>query len=214
MALKANRPGVRNSVQKTENGGNQTMTNNEAVETQEQVQEQVQTQAPAVQNTQAPAVSNNPNQMASVNAGILDNIDDLNVGGNYVTMDGSEFLYKASEETAPTIDAVITYGKRFYQWYDEDNQKYHNSDTKLDDRYKMKFEIRWFEEVDGEPQEHIMTLPTSSAMSFINYVKALAKQGIGVGQVVTQMSISRQHNKELNIRYSRTEFENVGNATA
>lgn len=209
MALKANRPGTR---QQTVNGGNQMA--NEQVQEQSTVavEETAPATTPAVQNTQAPAVNNNPNQMADINAGILDNIDDLNIGGNYVTMDGSEFLYKASEETAPTIDAVITYGKRFYQWYDEDNQKYHNSDTKLDDRYKMKFEIRWFEEVDGEPQEHIMTLPTSSAMSFINYVKGLAKQGIGVGQVVTRMSISRQHNKELNIRYSRTEFENVGSA--
>lgn len=148
--------------------------------------------------------------MTDMNAGILDNIDDMDIGGNYVTMDGSEFLYKAAQETAPTIDAVITYGKRFYQWYDEENQQYHNSDTKLDDRYKLKFEVRWNEDVDGESQEHIMSLPTASAMNFISYVKALSKKGFGVGQVVTRFSISRQHNKDLNIRYSRTEFEMVG----
>lgn len=165
-------------------------------------------QSPA-SNAQPPA-NVRGNIIADMNDGILDNIDGMEIGGNYVTMDGSEFLFKASNETAKEIDIVVTYGKRFYQWFDEDNQQYHNSDSKLDDRYKMKFEIRWEEEVDGEPTEFIMTLPTSSAMNFINYVKTLAQQGLRINQVVTRLSISRQVAKSDNkIRYSRTEFEKV-----
>lgn len=171
-------------------------------------QQQQTASTPAVQNN-AVATSGG-NAMADMNAGILDNIDDMNIGGNYVTMDGSVFLYKAADETAESIEAQIVYGKRYYQWYDEENQRYNDSDTKLDDRYKLKFEIRWMEDVEGEMQEHTMSLPTASAMNFINYVKGLTKQGLGVGQVITKFTISRQQNKDQGIRYSRTEFENLG----
>jgi hypothetical protein len=204
MALKAKRPSANSQVE----GNNEALQN-------EQEQTQTQASVPATRKPSAPPASSNKNSaLADLNAGILDNIDDLGSGGNYVTMDGSEFLYKASNESAPEIEAIITYGKRFYQWYDEDNSQYHNSDTKLDDRYKMKFEIRWYEEVDEEAVEHIMTLPTASAMRFIDYVRDLAKnKGLGVGQVVTKMTISRQQRKDSKDRYSRTEFEMVSLAT-
>lgn len=151
------------------------------------------------------------NAMVDLNAGVLDNIDDINIGGNYVTVDGTQFLYKATNETADTIDIVVSYGKRFYQWYDEENETHHNSDTKLDDRYKLKFEIRWFEqgEDDEEPKEYIMTLSTTSALNFIEYVKTLSRQGLAVNQVVTRMSISRQVSRDGKNRYSRVEFEAV-----
>jgi hypothetical protein len=89
---------------------------------------------------------------------------------------------------------------------------FHNSDTKLDNRYKLKFEIKWDEEEDGDVKEYTMSLSTTSAIQFINYVQGLAKQGIGVGQVVTKMTISRQKRQGSNDRYSRAEFENVGSA--
>ena len=167
--------------------------------------------APAVRTAAAPVASAKPGELQNLNAGVLDNIDDLDVGGNYVSIDGSEFLYKDSNETAKEIDMVVSYGKRFYQWYDEPNEKYHNSDTKIDDRYKFKFEIRWFEEnEDGEPVEYTMSLPTASAISFTNYLKALAKQGKAINQVVTRMTLSRQVSRDGNNRYSRVEFENAG----
>lgn len=202
MGLKANRSKVQQTAGDT------------AVEN-EQVQEQAPvTNTPAVRKTTAPATNKGNAALQDLNAGILDNIEDIGSGGNYVTMDGSNFLYKASQEQASEIEAVITYGKRFYQWYDEENERYNNSDTKLDDRYKLKFEIRWFEEVEEEPIEHIMSLPTASSMRFIDYVRDLAKnKGVGVGQVVTKMTVSRQKRQGSNDRYSRTEFEMVGMAT-
>lgn len=174
-----------------------------------------QPNTPATRTAGTPAVPANRggNVMADMNAGILENIDDMNIGGNYVTMDGSEFLYKNTQETAKEIDIVVSYGKRFYQWFDEANNQYHNSETKLDDRYKMKFEIRWLEQgEDGdEPTEYTMTLPTASAMNFVNYVKSLATNGYRINQVITRLSISRQvAQSDSKIRYSRTEFENVG----
>lgn len=203
MALKANRNGNAGakSNQQAVNGGNQVEENN---------QEQTQTTTTPATTNQAnkPAV-NNPNQMAIVNDGILDNIEDMNIGGSYVTVDGSEFLFKATDERVNELDIVVSYGKRFYQYYDEAEGQYHNADTKLDDRYKLKFEIRW---VDEEGTEHIMTLPTSSAMNFITYVKQLAQQGFSVGAVVTRLTVSRQQSQDGKYRYSRVEFENAGNA--
>jgi len=152
-----------------------------------------------------------PNELAQMNAGVLEGIDDLGVGGNYVTVDGTQFLYKSSNTLVDYIDIVVSYGKRFYQWVDEsgENKVFHNSDTKLDDRYKLKFEIRWFEqgEDDEEPTEYIQTLSTTSAMNFIDYIKKLAQAGYGVGQVITRMTVSRQTSKDGKNRYSRVEFE-------
>lgn len=213
MGLKANRgrqpkapQGGNNVAQSQEQAPTVTANGGVHDQTPETPANNVPAQAP---QAQAPARSGG-NQIADVNAGVLDNVDDMDIGGNYVTMDGSEFLYKNSNETATEIDIVVTYGKRFYQWYDEDNQQYHNSDQKLDDRYKMKFEIRWQEDEDGEATEYIMTLPTASAMNFVSYVKGLAKNGLRINQVMTRLTISRQKSQDGQFRFSRTEFENLG----
>lgn len=166
-------------------------------------------QPPSVPQSNTPArVSGTA--IADMNAGVLDNIEDLSMGGNYVTVDGSDFLYKDTSETAKEIDIVVSYGKRFYQWFDEENQQHHNSDTKLDNRYRLKFEIKWFEDRDGEPVEYTLTLATTSAISFINYIQELTKQGLRVNQVVTRMTISRQTRQGSNDRYSRVEFQTLG----
>jgi hypothetical protein len=211
MALRANRGGAPKAQTTSVPAGNVDQHANQ--QTVQNGGNHMTNQTPAPRNQSAtPAVNNNPNQMAVMNAGILDNIDDITGGGNYVSIDGTNFLYKASNETATEIIMVVSFGKRFYQWFDEDNNKYNNSDTKLDDRYKLKFEIRWFEEgEEGEPTEYIMTLPTASAMNFIDYVKAQAKAGFAINQIYTKMTISRQENRnDKKIRYSRVEFENVG----
>jgi hypothetical protein len=178
-------------------------------------------QAP-VQN--APAVRQQANVAAApegsienLNAGILDNIDGLGNGGNFVTMDGSEFLYKATDERLKEIDLIVNYGKRYYQWVEEDGESkiFHNSDAKLDDRYKFKFEIHWEEEPEeGQIKEMQFHMPTASAMRFVDYVKELAKNGFGIGQVVTRLSISRQIQKNSQNRYSRAEFTMVGTVDA
>lgn len=219
MALRARRPGTQatetNTTVSTPAVEN-TAPQQTAVQGDETVaQQQENTHVPAQRQTSAPAVATG-NQIADLNAGILENVEDLTGGGNYVTVDGTEFLYKDSNETAPEIEIVVSGGKRFYQWVDEtdpENKQYHNSDTKLDNRYKLKFELRWFEETEeGDATEYIMSLSTTSAIQFISYVQALAKQGKGVGQVVTKMTISRQTSKDGKNRFSRVEFENVGDA--
>lgn len=204
MALKATRRGV----------GSANNTGSVAPEGLEQEQTETTTSLARTERSQRAVASPSTRapKASEVNAGILDNIDDMDTGGNYVTIDGSEFLYKATQETAREIDCVIHYGKRFYQWYDEANNQYHNSDTKLDDRYRLKFEIRWNEGgEDDEVVEHIMTLPTASAMRFIDYVNKLARESVAINEIVTRMSISRQVNtKDKSIRYSRVEFKNMG----
>jgi hypothetical protein len=147
-----------------------------------------------------------------MNAGVLENIDGMGNTGNFVSVDGSDFLYKGTNTTATNIDIVVSYGKRFYQWVDETNpdaKVFNNSDTKLNDNYKLKFEVRWLEqgeEEGDEPVEYTISLSTTSAMQFIDYVKNLLKAGLGVSQVWTRMTISRHENK-VKDRYSRVDFE-------
>jgi len=216
--LSARRPGASAGTAPQGTAGSNALKEDvNAQDTQEQVQahvqeqanEQVQQSAPAVRNN-APAVSGNAT--ADLNMGILENIEDMSGGGNYVTVDGSDFLYKDSNGTTPEIELVVTYGKRYYQWVDEsdpENKVYHDSDTKLDNRYKLKFEIKWIEEVDGEPKEYTLSLSTTSAIQFVNYVQSLAKQGLGVGNVITKATISRHQRKGSNDRYSRVDFQFV-----
>ena len=170
--------------------------------------------APVKQPTAPVHVSAAGAVMQDLNAGILDNIDGMGNTGNYVSMDGSEFLYKSTEARVNYIDLIVNYGKRYYQFVDDsdpDNKVFNNSDTKLADRYKLKFEIHWEEEVtEGEVIEPEFHLPTASAMRFIDYVKELAKAGYGIGQVVTRMTISRQVQKNSTNRYSRAEFTMLG----
>lgn len=132
--------------------------------------------------------------------------------GNFVTIDGTNFLYKASNETVPYIDMVIGYGKRFYQYVDEtdpNNKKFYNADTKLDQNYKLKFELKWQEEREEgeEPTEFTTTLSTTSTMNFMEYFKGLSKLGFAVNAVGTRMTGSRQVSKDGKNRYSRVEFE-------
>jgi hypothetical protein len=161
-----------------------------------------------VQNPVSPPANINV-AVVDLNAGILDNVDNLG-GGNFVTVDGTDFLYKATNETAKELSIIVSYGKRFYQFFDEGNNQYYDADTKLDDRYKLKFLLKWFEDIDGEAVEYTMTLSTTSAIQFINYVKELAKSGIGVGQVVTKCFITRETSNDGKQRYSRVNFECLG----
>lgn len=166
-----------------------------------------QTNLPAPRQTTAVAT---PGSMQDLNAGILEGIDDLG-GGNYVTIDGQALLYKTNNQSVDNADIVVKFGKRFYQWVDEsgENKVFHNSDTKLDDRYKLKFEIKWDEQEseDDDLIEYTMTLSTTSTMNFLQYVKDLSKKGLGVGQVVTRITVSRQTSRDGKNRFSRAEFE-------
>lgn len=166
--------------------------------------------------TKTPAVAGGTTKaILEMNQGVLDFGDDVNFGGNWVAMDGTNFLYKASGEETPTIDVVITRGERYYQWVDESDQEnkvYHKAPYKVDDRYSERIDITW-EEVNnetGDMEEFTMSLPTSSAISFKNYVKMLStKHGKGVNAVVTRLSISRQTRRGSTDRYSRCEFSVV-----
>jgi hypothetical protein len=167
--------------------------------------------APAAQGSTAVGKPVSASEVSNLNAGILEGVDDLGGSGNYVTVDGTNFLYKSTNETPEYIDLVVAYGKRFYQWVDESNPErkvFNNSDAKLDDRYKLKFEIKWFEDrEEAEATEFTQTLSTTSAMNFIDYLKKLAAGGLGVGQVVTRLSVSRQQSRDGKNRYSRVEME-------
>lgn len=202
MALRANKPAV-----------NAPQVNTEVAE-QEEVQQAAPVQeptapvnTPAVRQSAAPAVAGS---MQDLNAGILEGIDDMG-GGNYVSLDANQFLYKASNTSVDNVDMVVKFGKRFYQWVDEsgENKVYNNSDTKLDDRYKLKFELRWDEQEDEESEgtEYTMSLSTTSALNFISYVKSLAAAGKSVAQVITRMTTSRQKSRDGKNTYFRVEFE-------
>ena len=168
---------------------------------------------PVVQGSGAVAV---PGTVQDLNAGILDNIEGMGNTGNFVTMDGSDFLFKADNTVTQSIELVVTYGKRYYQWVEElpgGVNIYHDSDVKLDDRYKLRFKMHWLEdgaEAGDEPIEMQFHLPTASAMRFIDYVGQLAKAGFGIGSVVTQATISRQIQNGTTNRYSRAEFTMIG----
>lgn len=201
MALRARRPGATA-------GATQTEVNTEVQTTQEPA---TQAAPPATRQASAPPASvGKVSQVAEMNAGILEGFEDLSGGGNYVTVDGTDFLYKDSNETASELEIIVAAGKRYYQWVDEsdpENKVFHDSPTKLDNRYKLKVEIRWFEEQDGgENVEYIMNLSTTSSIQFINYVQDLAKKGKGVGSVVSKMTISRHQRKGSTDRYSRVDF--------
>jgi hypothetical protein len=218
MALRARRPGATAGASQTE-GTTQAQEQDEAPATQQTSVPagNVDQHVPATRQPSAPPASTGQiSKVAEVNAGVLEGFEDLSGGGNYVTVDGTEFLYKDTNETAKEIEMVISAGKRYYQWVDEsdpDNKVFHDSPTKLDNRYRLKAEIRWFEEnEEGEQTEYILNMGTTSAIQFINYVQALAKQGKGVGSVVTKATISRQQRKGTTDRYSRVDFTMLGDA--
>lgn len=200
MVLKANKAVGNSAAQREE--VNPEVNGNEGDDTP---------QTPAVRTSSAPAVAkgNGNAALQNLNADILEGIDDLG-GGNFVSVDGTNFLYKSANEEVDHIDIMVHYGKRFYQWVDEsgENKVFHNSDTKLDDRYKLKFELRWNEERnEGELVEFTISLSTTSALNFIDYIKKLATAGYGIGHVATRMTISRQESRDKKNRFSRVEFE-------
>lgn len=211
MGLRATKPGATT----TTGAGASAPANPAPVSAPAQTTEAPASTAVATRPAQsvAPSAGNVAGAVSNLNAGILDNIDGLGNAGNYVTMDGTNFLYKATEAYTDHIDIIVKYGKRYYQWVEENGESkiFHDSDSKLDDRYKLKFEIHWDEETEeGEVSEAQFHMPTASAMRFIDYVKELAKQGYGIGAVVTRMTISRQVQKGSTNRYSRAEFTMVG----
>ena len=222
MALRANRPNPNGTGTGATTGA--TTGAPASTEAGTQVPQGNTTPAPIV-NTNVPATtvgaqvgapltgSNMSAQISNLNSDILGNIDGMGNAGNFVSMDGSEFFYKSLDLRVPSIDLIITSGKRYYQWVEEigDSKTFHDSDTKLNDFYKLKFEIHWEEEVtEGDITEPQFHMPTASAMRFIDYVKALAQSGYGVGNVVTRMTVSRQVQKNSTNRYSRAEFTMVG----
>lgn len=152
-------------------------------------------------------------QISNLNGNVLENIDGLGNAGNFVSMDGSEFFYKSADTRVSFIDLIVKSGKRYYQWVEEngDQKTFHDSEAKLNDLYKLKFEIHWEEEaIEGEITEPQFHMPTASSMRFIDYVKELAKAGYGIGNVVTRLTISRQVQKNSTNRYSRAEFTMIG----
>jgi hypothetical protein len=204
MGIKANRPTA--GVQAQQVAQDQTA----ASEATPQVRANVAPPAVTPQASAPAVASGGGSQMAQLNAGILEGIDD--VGGNYVSLDANQFLYKVSNTLVDFVDLIVKGGKRFYQWVDEsgENKVYHNADTKLDDRYKYKFEIRWDEAEDeeSEPTEYTMSLSTTSALNFTNvYVKKLATAGYAVNQVITRMTTSKQRSRDGKNSFFRVEFE-------
>ena len=190
-------------------------------------QQQPQYQAPNTQNAVAARETGavaRPSDVADLNAGILEGLSGIGES-NRVGMDGSDFEYKdGTNRRARELNVVITYGRKLYQYWDDNNTLCESTDGKVSvdgivcatcqfkrsKECKFKFEIRWLEpdEETEEPKELIFTLPTVSAIEFVNYVKALAKEGLGVGQVVTRMRIERRQ-KDVN-KYSAVVFENAG----
>lgn len=179
-----------------------------------------QPQAP-VTNTLSvvkPSLPVKPGSSAEMNAGVLDNIDDVDDMGCFIKVDGESFVIPDGSDNGlrtREIQSIISYGKKFYQWVDEtdpENKVFHNEDIKLNENYKMKFELRFMldlsaEDTEGEPKEFTLTLSPTSAFNFISYFQKLKKLGFGVGNVVTRFTISRQTRTGTKDKYSRVEFE-------
>ena len=205
MALKANRIAPQGTI---------TV---EAQVVQEAVIQEVKpaaTSAVVTTQTAKPLAPITPGGVVDMNKDIFENIDGLDFVGNFVGMDGESFVYRGTnpERRVRNITCYVSGGKRFYQWVDESDpasKQFHSSDTKVDDRYKLRFDVKWNEQAseDEEPKEYTMTLPTSSAMNFINFLKDLSKKGYGIGQILLRMSISRQTQQGTTNKYSRCEFE-------
>ncbi len=177
------------------------------------------------------------NQTAVTTQGKTSDITELNpyleglegIGeSNRVGIDGTEFEFKQSESRVKELNIVVSTGRKVFQYWDENKTLCQSFDGKVSTDQlvcatcdhkkskdcKFKFEIRWLSlnEETEEPEEFIMTLPTVSAINFVNYIKKLAKEkGLGVHEVVTNMKIERRVNTSNNSKYSVVNFENVGN---
>jgi pullulanase/glycogen debranching enzyme len=146
---------------------------------------------------------------------VLEGFDEWN-GGNFVTVDGSDFYIKSTETRVRELNIIISYARQYFRWFDRDNNKWHESPTKVDNRYSLAAEIKWFDWVDGEeePKEFQLTLATTSVIQFREYVQKLRDQGTRVNSVWTRLGIDRleridPETKEKQ-RYSRVNFTNAG----
>lgn len=200
MALKAVKRTGEDSTQPIENGGVHMETNN----------------TPVTQGANAlqPAADNaGKTVIEEVNNGILENIEGMTgTSVSFVSFVDGEFLFKESNEGYKEIDILVVHGKRIFQKYDEEENRYITAETKLDDTFKFKFEVTFvLADQDADPEDEApqykITLPTASAMLFVKYVEKLAKQKrMSVDQVVTKMTSTKQQNKAKQ-RYNRVAFE-------
>lgn len=131
-------------------------------------------------------------------------------------MDGSDFYIKSTETRVRELTVVISYARQYYRWYDQDNKKWHEAPNKIDDRYSLACELKWYDWVDGEeePKEFTMTISTTSAIQFREYVGKLRDGGIRVNGIWTRMGIDRLERIDPKTgekqRYSRVNFNNAG----
>ena len=146
---------------------------------------------------------------------VLEGFDEWN-GGNYVTVDGSDFYIKATETRVRDLTVVLSYARQYYKWYDKDNNKWHESPTKGDNRYSLAAELKWYDWVDGEeePKEFTMSISTTSTLQFREYVQKLRDSGVRINSIWTHMTIERLERIDPDTkekqRYSRVKFENAG----
>lgn len=180
-------------------------------ETQGGVHVSEQHHLPATQG--ANALAPQAGSIQALNNGVLENIADMQTEStSFVSFAGGQFYFKASEEFKQEIVVQIVKGKRIFQKYDDVENRYITSETKIDNSYKFKFQVYFVladptKDPNDEAQTYLLTLPTASAMQFVNYVKRLAKeQGLGVDKVRTKMWATHQVNKDKQ-HYSRVAFE-------
>lgn len=182
--------------------------------------------APAQQPVSPPVVmeGHKENALTKLNEGVVEGLDGIG-GGNRVSIDGTDFEYRNQDRRAREITMVVNFARRVYQYWDDNSNLCQSYDGKTSTdgllcatcehkrakECKFKFEVYWNEETeDGMIEEFVITLPTVSAIQFVNYLKALAREGLGVGQVITQMTIRRETNTANNNKYSVVQFKKVG----
>lgn len=166
-----------------------------------------------------------------INAGVIEGFDGFD-GGNRVSIDGTDFEFKGTERREREMTVIIASAKKLYQFWDKENNNQlcqsfdgristdglvcatceHKRATVSDDKCKLKAEIHWFAQgEDGETVDMLMTLPTVSAMAFIDYLKIVGKAGNAINQVITKMTIKRETNRnDKTIKFSKVVFEQVG----
>ena len=134
-----------------------------------------------------------------------------------VVIDGTQLLYKDTDKTVDSLEIVLTGGRKVHQFFDEEANSYYKSyDGKFTEdgepvsnypAMRHMFELDWEEEVDEEMKEHQLVLSPTSRYAFLDYAKKLSKltPALGVGDVTTIITASRQQNKDGQ-RYSKAEF--------
>lgn len=141
--------------------------------------------------------------VVNLNQGVLENVDDFVRGGGgssfevkcYGRVDNTGSIYYPDEDRAvQELTVFFLKGKRIYQKYIQEEGRYDTREYQHDKDYKLKLRMFYAEIPEGAQSDedlpvYGLTLPTTSALTFAQYIKELANKGLAVNQVRTKMKV-------------------------